>query len=324
MHRFRFIGFVSAFVLITAQAVWAQTFVVETGRPAELAVAPVSGAVYYWEFFCEMHGSKIDDWLQCSESEVRFINYVNKQPSVTVMFNNEGTYFFKVTIIGEEGCMNYKIGKIEVSDDPGNEKRVVARNDYYEIGCEMFVGNVLENDSFTSERVSVYLLSMPANGYFSMDETGRFYFEAPENFAGTDSLRYMICDDTHYLECDIATVYFDINTLECSDLFSLDDFFVPEGFSPNHDGINDYFKIAGIERYPDAKLSVYTRHGHKVFEKERYGNRNHWPSDDEAWWWGNTENAQGRTLQKVPAGNYIYILSLGKNNVRRGTVMVSY
>jgi len=41
-------------------------------------------------------------------------------------------------------------------------------------------------------------------------------------------------------------------------------------FSPNGDGINDYWKIPGIELFPKASVMVFTRAGEKVFESVGY------------------------------------------------------
>src|SRR5690606_10931273 len=40
------------------------------------------------------------------------------------------------------------------------------------------------------------------------------------------------------------------------------------GFSPNGDGINDFWKIEGIGDYPDNKVSIYNRWGDMVFQIE--------------------------------------------------------
>ena len=101
--------------------------------------------------------------------------------------------------------------------------------------------------------------------------------------------------------------------------------FIPEGFSPNGDGIHDFFQIFCIQRYPDAKLMIFNRAGNKLFEKEHYGNLAYWGSDQMAWWWGTSEHNWTIGKGTLPAGNYVYILQLGvSNEVRTGTVMVSY
>jgi|GEM_PF-6509184 len=73
-------------------------------------------------------------------------------------------------------------------------------------------------------------------------------------------------------------------------------------FTPNGDGINDYFKIKCIELYPNNAIEVYNRWGHKVYEKRNYNND-----------WDGTANTGNviRRGEKLPVGTYYYILDLG-------------
>jgi gliding motility-associated-like protein len=48
----------------------------------------------------------------------------------------------------------------------------------------------------------------------------------------------------------------------------------PNVFTPNNDGVNDYFYIKNIEKYPENRLLIYNRWGIKVFEQYHY--RNTW------------------------------------------------
>jgi gliding motility-associated-like protein len=98
---------------------------------------------------------------------------------------------------------------------------------------------------------------------------------------------------------------------------------VPNAFSPNGDGINDYFRIAGIEKYPDARLFVYTASNRKVYEKNHYGNIDFWGSEIDALWNG-TNNIKGTGMQ-LPNGTYIFILDLANGNqklIKLGTVFI--
>ncbi len=98
---------------------------------------------------------------------------------------------------------------------------------------------------------------------------------------------------------------------------------IPNAFSPNGDGINDYFKISGIEKYPDARLFIYTASNRKIFEKNHYGNMSFWGSEAEAWWDG-TNNIRGAGMT-MPNGTYIYILDLDNGKqvlIRLGTVFI--
>ena len=107
---------------------------------------------------------------------------------------------------------------------------------------------------------------------------------------------------------------------------------VPNGFSPNNDGMNDYFKVVFDcdegeqtfgEIYPDAKLYIYNRWGNLLYEKEHYGNTGLLGNAD-AWWDGYSEHSLTVGNDKVPDGTYVYILILDSGNARKGTVFVNY
>ncbi len=80
------------------------------------------------------------------------------------------------------------------------------------------------------------------------------------------------------------------------------DFIVPAGFSPDGDGVNDYFVIDGIDRYEESTIVIFNRWGNKVFEAED-GYKNDWDG---------TSNS-GITIggNVLPVGTYFYVLDLG-------------
>ena len=67
---------------------------------------------------------------------------------------------------------------------------------------------------------------------------------------------------------------------------------IPNAFSPNGDGINDFWIIGGLETYPGANVTVYNRWGNIVFEKFGYSVENAWDGSG------------------YPVGTYYYILNL--------------
>ena len=73
-------------------------------------------------------------------------------------------------------------------------------------------------------------------------------------------------------------------------------------FSPNGDGVNDFFKIDCISRYPGNVLQVYNRWGNIVYEKRSYNND-----------WDGTPNGRAIVQQEdqLPVGTYYYVLDLG-------------
>jgi gliding motility-associated-like protein len=77
---------------------------------------------------------------------------------------------------------------------------------------------------------------------------------------------------------------------------------IPEGFSPNGDGMNDYFVIKNIHLYPDNRFLIFNRWGNKLYEGKPYMNR--W--DGKNYFGGNVGG------DDLPVGTYYYILELGK------------
>ena len=78
------------------------------------------------------------------------------------------------------------------------------------------------------------------------------------------------------------------------------DFFIPEGFSPNGDGINDLFVIRGILNYPHNTFEIYNRWGNKVFEASPYQNT----------WHGKATFGIRVGAGELPVGTYFYLLDL--------------
>jgi len=78
-------------------------------------------------------------------------------------------------------------------------------------------------------------------------------------------------------------------------------FLIPQGFSPNGDGVNDQFVIVGLDQFPDNALTIFNRWGNKVFEQKPYDNN-----------WGGEDAVGSFSLGSgvLPEGTYFYILTL--------------
>jgi gliding motility-associated-like protein len=79
----------------------------------------------------------------------------------------------------------------------------------------------------------------------------------------------------------------------CFDVFNIGfsiqncDLVIPNVFTPNGDGINDFFEILNLEHYPMAQIVIYNRWGNKVFEHSDYYNN---------WWDGRNHPGRGVLL----------------------------
>ena len=67
---------------------------------------------------------------------------------------------------------------------------------------------------------------------------------------------------------------------------------IPSGISPNGDGLNDSFDISFLQA---DKLSVFNRHGKKVYVKNDYTNE----------WFGNSDGGS-----ELPVGTYYYVIEV--------------
>jgi gliding motility-associated-like protein len=84
---------------------------------------------------------------------------------------------------------------------------------------------------------------------------------------------------------------------------------IPNAFTPNGDGINDTWVIAGLEYDPTALVRVFDRYGQQVFQSKGYGTP-----------WNGTYRGS-----KLPTGAYYYIINV-KNNSQTfsGEVTIVY
>lgn len=105
--------------------------------------------------------------------------------------------------------------------------------------------------------------------------------------AGTMQACIVICDDLGV--CDTTLVL--IEALETSR-----DLVIFNGFSPNEDGYNDFFKIKNIEFYPENELAIFNRWGNQVYHANSYSNTAPW------------RGQHGNSI--LPDGTYFYILEV--------------
>jgi len=74
---------------------------------------------------------------------------------------------------------------------------------------------------------------------------------------------------------------------------------IPQGISPNNDGINDCFDLGHLSV---SKLTVYNRYGTKVYDKINYSGE----------WCGTTDD--GNSGSELPTGTYYYVIELNTTN----------
>ncbi|HEY0262186.1 MAG TPA: gliding motility-associated C-terminal domain-containing protein, partial [Chitinophagales bacterium] len=104
--------------------------------------------------------------------------------------------------------------------------------------------------------------------------------------AGLDSFCYVICESLNGNQsCDTAMVYVSVKPLP--------KFFIPQGFSPNGDNVNDVLVIPATNKFPNSYLIVYNRYGDEVWR----GGPNY----------GNNFSGTAPNGHELPDGTYFYI-----------------
>lgn len=181
----------------------------------------------------------------------------------------------------------------------------VAQDDYDTTAFETEVKiRVLDND-FDQENdidsLSLNIKNPPYRGTAYVDYADySIHYRPNTGFSGNDSFEYEICD-THS-NCSDAKVYVMVSDSK---------FFIPDAFSPNGDGINDYFEIVGIQWYEGNSIEIFNRWGNKVYQAKNYG-----ISTSPQFWNGKSNTGVRLGNEELPTGTYFYILDLGNGEKR--------
>ncbi|MDO8999643.1 MAG: ice-binding family protein [Bacteroidota bacterium] len=141
------------------------------------------------------------------------------------------------------------------------------------------------------------------NGYSSTAQNSTIF-----NSTTSDAGMYTLIVSNNGCASSTATIL--VNVSPCPII----DFFIPEGFSPNGDGINDVFFIRGIDIYPNNNFQIFNRWGDKVFEASPYQNT----------WSGKAQKGLRVGGDELPVGIYFYVLDLGDNSkTLKGTIYLN-
>ncbi|MDB4905051.1 MAG: hypothetical protein JWQ63_4332 [Mucilaginibacter sp.] len=144
--------------------------------------------------------------------------------------------------------------------------------------------------------------SVKLNGTLAGDNITSFYW-TPSTFLDNPASLTPIASPT-----DNTTYTLNVVSLSCG--ISTSNAFVrvykkiiiPNAFSPNNDGINDYWNIDALVTYPASSIMVYNRYGQKVYQSTGYAKP-----------WNGTYNGS-----QLPEATYYYVIDL-KNNTPKIT-----
>ena len=230
-------------------------------------------------------------------------------PDYSVSYTPEANFH------GSDG-FNYRVCNADGSCDEAEVDITVFDVNYqpYAVNDTIYVDyatkvsvDVLANDTgINDEPLSLTIEDYSDNNLDSEVSNNKIVYKPKRGFWGKDSLLYMVCDD----EGDCATGYLIAFVSEGT----YHDYFIPEAFSPNGDGMNDFFLIPEIKNLENIELTVFNSWGDTVFQIDNY--ENNWDG------YANTGIYKGK---KVNPGTYYYMIKLeGAKNKLTGFVYITY
>ncbi|WP_040282324.1 T9SS C-terminal target domain-containing protein, partial [Psychroserpens damuponensis] len=136
--------------------------------------------------------------------------------------------------------------------------------------------------------VAIEITATP-NNYTENEVTINWYFNG-DLIAGEQSLSLPVIEAGLY---EIEVIYNDstqCSSITAQNVIELETCVIPEGISPNGDGMNDTFDLSS---YEVSKLEIFNRNGTLVYSKANYTNE----------WYGQTNDGD-----ELPVGTYFYTM----------------
>ncbi|WP_293895890.1 gliding motility-associated C-terminal domain-containing protein, partial [Flavobacterium sp.] len=176
-------------------------------------------------------------------------------------------------------------------------------------------GTVFPTTTFNVASLAEPVLTDQGNLFCGLDVPAPTIADLSANIVGTPNMIWynastggiaysatdLLVDATTYYGAVVSANGCESSRLQVTVDLTFCDVVIPDGFSPNNDGINDTFEIPDLAiHYPNFKLEIYNRYGSLVYT----GNRN---KEN----WGGTTTESGLKLgdKLLPTGVYFYILN---------------
>ena len=124
-----------------------------------------------------------------------------------------------------------------------------------------------------------------ASGTIEVDDMECVDYTPASGFLGADQFCLVVCDELGI--CDTTYVFVTVEDRSIT---------IFNGFSPNGDGVNDFFTVKNVEFYDNVEAIIFNRWGNLVYESDNYRND-----------FGGTWQAGGKSL---PDGTYFYKIEI--------------
>lgn len=218
-------------------------------------------------------------------------------------FNGFDTITYTICKKGVQG--ECRKARVFIAVSEVNDLEVVNDKVTAVVGLSAVSGNFIANniDPEGTAIVATQVVADAVYGKFNFFEDGGFtYSPYPNAPSVADVVIVQVCDNGKPAPgiCKNDTIIFAL----------VQNMFISEGFTPNGDGINDYFIVETI--IPgDIQLKVFNRWGDRVFESNNYQND-----------WSGRTNSNLSIGEELPAGTYFYQIRFGNGEVATNYVTI--
>lgn len=191
------------------------------------------------------------------------------------------------TVIGNTipACKDTAVYTINVITSQPNMYGIVAPN----VFCLDSVGAVRLVISNGSPPYTIDWI-IPINGIVPFDTTANVYYFTQSGTPSNENYTVIVTDKCLFKD----TITVNLKTVDCN-------ISIPNVITANGDGVNDYFKINGLENFPGSTLTAFNRWGNKIYSSQDY--KNDWKPE-------------------MNSGTYFYILILNDGRKYNGFFQV--
>jgi gliding motility-associated-like protein len=218
---------------------------------------------------------------------------VNADNTVTYTPNTgfTGTDIFTYKVCDNNGDCSTATVTVTINQTGIDHQPIAVNDDATTTKDQPIDITILGNDSGMEDGgIIVTITTLPVNGVAVINADNTVTYTPTLGFAGNDSFTYQLCDADG--DCATATV----------NILIENSIVIPDGFSPNGDGINDNYVIPGLQNYERVSIDILNRWGNVVYSSSKYENN-----------WDGRSNTGVYSGTQLPIGTYFYVLTIHDN-----------
>ena len=250
-----------------------------------LSPIPSAPAVTPVQPFCKVNGATVANLLPAGNQYKWYISETATTPLASTYLLKSENYYVKET--SAAGCTSAaSMVTVVINDTPVPELTADPKF------CGLDNPTILDLSNITNSPSTVVWYDAANNGNLLPSST-------------------LLVDEKTYYGFDLSTATNCYSSQSTPVIVSLTEceefpgFFIPDGFSPNGDGVNDVFVIPDIDfLYPDYTIEIFNRYGNGMYRGGK----------DKPGWDGINYENKGLNGGVAPNGVYFYVINFNKGN----------